>query len=85
MRHAAELEFLGLIEGSPICRDKCISACPGEKFGVSVACSGVQLGLWSWVDGALRFRTLASWEPLITAVDADAAVAATVKMATSRD
>ena len=85
MRHAAELELLDLIESSLDCRDKCLSANLGEKFGVIVACDGVQLGIWGWIDGALRFRTLASWEPLITAVDADAAVAATVKMATSRD
>ena len=51
----------------------------------SITCEGRHVGIWGWVDGALGFRTLANWEPRIVAVDADAALAATMKMAEARN
>ena len=44
-----------------------------------------RLARLGWIDGALGFRTLANWEPRIVAIDADAALAATIKMAEARN
>ena len=67
MRHAAELELLDLIESCPTCRDRRVHSFLGDKFGVVVTWEGAQVGIWGWIDGVLRFRTLANWEPRIVA------------------
>ena len=85
MRHAAELELLDLIESCPTCRDRHVHSFLGDKFGVVVTWEGAPVGMWGWIDGALRFRTLANWEPRIVANDAGAALAATIKIAEARD
>ncbi len=85
MRHAAEIELLDLIDSCPACNERQVRATLGDKFGIVIAWEGAQVGIWGWIDGALRFRTLASWEPRIIAVDANAALAATMKMAEARN
>ena len=57
----------------------------GDKFGVVITWEGAQVGMWGWIDGALGFRTLANWEPCIVAINADAALAATIKMVEARN
>lgn len=85
MQHAAELELLDLIESCPTCHDRQVHALLGDKFGVVITWEGAQVGIWGWIDGALGFRTLANWEPRIVAIDADAALTASVKMAEARN
>jgi hypothetical protein len=84
MRHASELELLDLIEKCPTCRDRQVHASAGDKFGVVITWEGAQVGIWGWIDNALRFRTFANWEPRITAADTETALAATIKMAEAR-
>ena len=85
MRPVAELELLDLFESCPTCRDRQVHASLGDKFGVVITWEGAQVGIWGWTDGALRFRTFANWKPRIIAVDADAALVASIKMAVARN
>jgi hypothetical protein len=85
MRVAAELELLDLIKHSRTCGERQIGASLGDAFGVVITFEGNQVGIWGWVQCELRFRTLANWDPRITAVDANAALAATIKMAEARN
>ena len=85
MRHAAELELIDLIDSCTRCDERQVRATLGDKFGVVITWEGAQVGIWGWVDGALGFRTLANWEPRIIAIDANAALAATMKMAEARN
>ena len=73
-----ETEMLALVEASPVAQELAVTATPGDKFGVVIAIRGRQVGVWSWREEALAFRTLASWEPTVTAPDAAAALAATL-------
>ena len=85
MRNAAELELLDLIESCPTCNERQVRSFLGGKFGVVITWESAPVGIWGWIDGALRFRTLANWEPRIFAIDANAALAATIKMAEARN
>ena len=85
MKHAAELELLDLIESCPRCLDLQVHAALGDKFGVVITWEGAQVGIWVWIDGALRFRTFANWEPRLVALDADAALVASISMAEARN
>ena len=83
-RPASELELVSLIESCPTCRERQVTAQLGDTFGVVITWEGNQVGIWNWIDGALGFRTFASWEPRITAVDAVAALVTTIQMAEVR-
>lgn len=81
----AELELLTLINSCPACDEREVRATFGDKYGIVITWEGAHVGIWGWVDGALGFRTLANWEPCIIAVDANAALAATMTMAEERN
>ena len=75
-----EAELLALVEASQAAQELAVTATPGDRFGVVIAIWSRQVGVWSWREEALAFRTLASWEPIVTAPDAAAALAATIGM-----
>lgn len=81
MRCAAELELLDLIDSCPTCHERRLTAALGDTFGVVIARDDKPIGLWGWHQGAMRFRSLASWDPRVIATNPDAALAATIQMA----
>ena len=85
MRHAAELELLDLIESSPTCHSRKIYASLGEKFGILITFEGNPVGVWVCIHGALNYHSLASYEFRVVAINPDAALVATIKMAESRN
>lgn len=70
MRPASELELFGPILHSTTCLERQVGASLGDRFGVVITWEGAEVDVWGWIDGALRFRTLANWEPHTTAVNA---------------
>lgn len=61
-----------------------IRAETGETFGALVFLGAVTLGIWSYFDGAYRFRTLANWNPLVYANSLEDIISATRNVAEAK-